>query len=131
MFQKPTDNASDSDRFAHVLHTRFKAAGAADEQIDWQAVPRRGIKLVDEFGICQCIHLCENPGWTPSDVVQGFAANHSNQVKPEIERSHEEFAITVLAGVAGHVVEEFGTIRTEIGIGSEEADIGIDSCRNR
>ena len=63
--------------------------------------------------------------------VLGLAPDQLPDARAQLHRCHDEAAVVALVRVAGQVVEDVRDVRHDLGIGGEEAEVGVDLCGNR
>ena len=91
VFEEAVDNTADADAFADPREPGAQTADASDQKIDGDALPRGGIKGIDDFLIHEAVGLDENAGRATGAPVGAFAVDEFQKAGGEIERRDEEF----------------------------------------
>ena len=83
MFQKRTDDGTHLNGFAHAGTTLFQAADTTDDQFDLNTGSRGLVKSIDDAGITQRVHLCNDTSRFPHRCVVAFTVDQFDKTCAE------------------------------------------------
>ena len=119
VFKKAANYTGNADRFANARQSWPQAAHAANDQFDLDPSLRGFVEQGDDRRINQRIHLGPQVATAAIFGMVNLAADPVFHAATQGDRSHEQFAETLLFGETGEIVEQFDQILTKVFVDCE------------
>jgi hypothetical protein len=119
------DDGDDPDALRETGHAGSQAAHAAHDQVDLHARLTGEIKLLNDRGIDQAVHLREEPSRFAGAGVLGFFADVGEKVLAQPQRREQEVVEPLRPGVAGQKIEQLGQVPAKSFSASEKTEIAV------
>ena len=119
MFKKAANYTGNADRFANSRQSWPQAAHAANDQFDLDPSLRGFVEQGDDRRINQRIHFGPQVATAAIFGMVNLAADPVFHAATQGDRSHEQFAETLLLGETGEIVEQFNQILAKVFVDRE------------
>ena len=131
VLEEPADDALDADVLGQTGDARPQAADAADHAHHGDASIGRLIEMVDQLVVDEAVHFEPDRAGFAGLGEGDFRVDQLDEALADGQRAEGELVHLLGLGVAGHVVEQAGAVAAEVGVGGEEAEVGVDARGDR
>src|SRR5215472_7522443 len=120
MFEKAADDALDADVLGKPRHARPQAANTAHHQIDAHPFQRGAIEEIDDCRVDERIHLRPNLRRLVRSCIFDLGLDQLDEPRSERQRRDRNLLEARRARIAGHEVEQAGSIAAQRRVAGEE-----------
>ena len=130
VLEEASHDARDRDAVGHAGDARPQTADAAHEQVHPHARAGGAHEGQDDLGIDERVHLEDEVAGAPGALVLLFPRDEREQALAKVDGGDEQLAKVALARVPGEVVEEARRVVPDVRVAGEEAEVGVEACRD-
>ncbi len=127
MFEEAADDGADANAVREALQPRTQDGEAADDEVDFDAVPGGLVEGFNDAGFEQGVHFGDDVSGTAGLGVLLLAADEAEEAFGHGEGGDEQGAVVVDFGVGGEVVEDHVDALGDLRIAGEQAEVGVEA----
>src|SRR6516164_2868190 len=129
VFEKAADDALDADVLGKPRNPRSQAANTAHDQIDAHPFQRGAVEEINDCRVDERIHLRPNLRRLVRSCIFDLGLDQFDETRSERQRRDRNLFEARRARVAGHEIEQAGSIAAQRRIAGEERQIRINLRR--